>query len=469
MNFLSDADLERIDEASLSLLQDPGIRVEHDEIYKKLLGAGCKAGTNSNVVRFPPELVKEYLRLAPAAVRLANLRGEVEEIGPGGKSLFCTGAALSYYDLDGAYRRISSEDLASFARLIEQLENVSVIVGTSIDDAPPPARDFVGLRIMAENCGKHLRALCFSPTGASALKEMADVLAGGRDFRSHPVLSIGFTAHGPLRWTNLALDIFLNTAGKGIPTTVNGEPMAGASAPVTLAGTLAVGNAEVLSGIVINQILEPRRPCIHNLGFAHVMDMRTGIAVTGGAENCILAVAGAQIARFYNLPSASWISTDSLVPDGQAAAEKMLAAVTHLSAGVNMVWGIGQLESEVSLSPAQAVIDNEIAGVAAHYVRGFEVNDETLALDLVRAVGAGGSFLSSDHTLEHFREVIYAPSILCRLRREHWQAQGMNDLLAVAREKAQQILARPPHPALSEDQKQELLKIEKAYLAKIQG
>ena len=412
-------------------------------------------------------MVREHLELAPKSVRLANLQGDILEMTPGGESFFCTGAALSYYDLDGSCRHITSADLAAFTRLVEHLDNVSVMVGTSVDDFPPPARDFVGLKIMAENCRKHLRALCFSPVGAHAMIEMAQVLAGSEELKSRPVLSIGFTAHGPLRWTNLALEIFASTAGMGIPTTINGEPMTGASAPVTLAGTVAVGNAEILSGIVINQVLEPGRPCIYNLGFAHVMDMRTGIAVTGGPENCILAVAGAELARFYHLSSASWMCTDALLPDAQAAAEKMLAAVTHLESGVNMVWGIGQLESEITLSPTQAVIDNEIVGLARHYTKGFEVNDETLALDLVRAVGIAGSYLSSDHTLAHFREVLYQPDILCRLRRVHWQAQGMKDLVAVAREKAQEILASAQAPLLADDVLKELANIERAYLAKM--
>ena len=101
-----------------------------------------------------------------------------------------------------------------------------------------------------------------------------------------PWFSVGFTAHGPLRWTNLALEIYRHTAGHGIPATVNGEPMAGVSGPVTLAGAAAVGNAEILAGIVVNQILEPGRPVIFNLGLAHVFDMRTAIAVTGGAGEC---------------------------------------------------------------------------------------------------------------------------------------------------------------------------------------
>jgi len=233
---------------------------------------------------------------------------------------------------------------------------VDVVVGTSTEDTAPRYRDFVGFRIMAQNTRKHLRALSFTTRGGEAIMEMARVLAGGGSLRENPIFSIGFTAHGPLRWTHLALGVYKSTAGQGIPCTVNGEPMAGASAPVTLAGAAAVGTAEILAGIVINQLLEPGRPCLFNLGFAHVMDMRGGFAVTGGPENVLLAVTGAELARHYKLPSVSWMCTDSLHYDGQNTAEKTFAALAHAQARVSTVWGAGQVESEKTISPVQAVL-----------------------------------------------------------------------------------------------------------------
>jgi trimethylamine--corrinoid protein Co-methyltransferase len=209
--------------------------------------------------------------------------------------------------------------------------------------------------------------------------EMGKVLSGGKTLKENPVFSVGFTAHGPLRWTSLALRVFKATAGYGIPATINGEPMAGASSPVTLAGTAAVGTAEILSGIIVNQVLEPGRPCFFNLGFAHVMDMRAGFAVTGGPENALLAVAGANLARYYRIPSVSWMCSDSVFYDAQNSLEKMLAAFTHSQARVSVVWGVGSMESEKTISPVQAVIDNEIIGMVKRYLTGFHTDDESIA------------------------------------------------------------------------------------------
>jgi trimethylamine--corrinoid protein Co-methyltransferase len=313
----------------------------------------------------------------------------------------------------------------------------------------------VGLRILAENTTKHIRVLSFTPEGADALCAMKDVVADG------PWLSVGFTAHGPLRWTHLALEIFARTAGHGIPTTVNGEPTAGASGPVTLAGSAAVGNAEILAGIVVNQVLEPGRPCIYNLGLAHFLDMKTAIAVTGGPENHLLAEISAAMGRFYNLPSCSWVSTESMCVDAQAALEKGIGFARHFGAGVSLIWSVGQLESELTFSPAQAVIDDEIIASVRRVERGVDVTDDTLATDLIREVGIGGSFLDSDHTLAHFREELWEPSLLFRNRRERWDGRPLNE---VAEARADELIAAEREPCLTEAQDKALRNIEADFL-----
>ncbi len=459
---MSPQDAERIHETSLRLLADPGVRVEHDAIRGLLVRAGAVGGHGANVVRFPREMVAERLALAPKTVRLASLDGSLAEVRAGAPSRFWTGAALCYLDLDGSIREITSADLAAFARLVDAFGDVHAVVGTALADVPPHARDFAGFRVLAENCRKHLRALSFTPAGAEAMKEMARALCGG-SIRNSPVFSVGFTAHGPLRWTHLALDTFLRSAGDGIPVMVNGEPTGGASGPVTLAGNLAVGHAEVLAGIVINQVIEPGRPVIHNLGFSHVMDMRTATVVTGGAEVCLLAEAGAAIAGLLGLPSASWMCTDALVPDEQAALETTLAAVIHARAGVGIIWGVGSLESEKTLSPVKAVLDREIIGIVRRYLRGIEVTEDALAEEVIRDAGIAGDFLATEHTLHHFRRELYEPKILNRARRERWIADGAKRLTERARDEAAALLAAERPPLLDDAVARELHRIETHY------
>ncbi|HVN78472.1 MAG TPA: trimethylamine methyltransferase family protein [Terriglobia bacterium] len=439
----------QIHEGSLSLLESPGVRIEHEFLVQMLLRNGAKGGSGASVVRFPRQMVEEYIKLCPRLCVLADQQGQPFCLTANGPQIFWSVPGISYYR-HGEHRPFRSADMAEMARLLEQLDKVQVVFGMSMEDIPPPARDVMGLRVMAENCSKHIRVLCFSPQGAELLPKMRTVVG------DYPWFSIGFTAHGPLRWTNLGLEIFKCTAGAGIPVSVNGEPMAGVSAPVTLAGAAAVGNAEILAGLIINQLLEPGRPCIYNLGLAHVFDMKTALAVTGGPENALLAQASAVMGRFYDLPSASWVSTESMCPDSQAALEKMFGFYTHMAGGVTCIWGVGQLESELTISPAQAVIDNEMISYALRFLRGIEVAPETLALDVVREVGVAGSFLEVAHTLEHFRSELFQPSLLFRNRRGIWEKKGNLRLDQKAEEVADQLIAKPRRTGLSDGQVQEL-------------
>jgi len=444
----------------MALLKDPGIRLDHDEICKGLLDAGAQKGVSADVIRFPKELVAEKLALCPREFVFADKEGNGRPVSAKSDAVIWSVPGLKMYE-NNAIRPFTKDDMARVARLLDQLENVDGVFGFALDDVPPRARDVAGLRIMAENTKKHIRVLCFTPQGSDMMVEMKKVVG------EYPWFSVGFTAHGPLRWTNLALEIFKRSAGHGIPTTINGEPMAGVSGPVTLAGSAAVGTAEILAGIVINQILEPGRPCVFNLGLAHTFDMRTSIAVTGGPENHLFAQMAAMMGRFYNLPSASWVSTESMCPDAQTAMEKTCGFMAHLQSRVSNIWSVGQLESELTFSPAQAVIDDEIIAYVKRYLQGVSVNEEALALELIKQVGISGSFLEQPHTADHFRTELFMPKLLFRQPREEWESQGSKDLANRAEERAQALMQNTVDSKLTDDQIKELDALANRFLKQI--
>ncbi len=450
---------QRIHEASLALLADPGVRFEHEGVRSLLLSHGARAGAGPADVRLPREMIEECLALCPREVTLTDRRGGQAILTATSEPLFWSCPGL-YLWQGGRHRPFTSSDMAGMARLLDQLTNVHGVFGFSLDDVPPAGCDVAGLNVIAQNTAKHVRVLCFSPEGADVLVEMRSVVG------DHPWFSVGFTAHGPLRWTELALEIFRRTAGHGIPVSVNGEPMAGVSGPVTLAGSAAVGNAEILAGIVVNQVLEPGRPCIYNLGLAHVMDMRSALAVTGGPENALLAGVSAAMGRLYGLPSCSWVSTEAMCPDAQAALEKMFGWHAHMADGMSLIWGVGQLESEMTISPAQAVIDDEMISYVRRCLRGVEVDEGALALDVCREVGIAGSFLEHEHTLRHFRSELYMPSLLLRERRAKWESEGGRTLSERADEVASDLMDRPVDTGLTEDQATELDRITHRFLRK---
>lgn len=463
--FLSSSEIERIHEASLEILLEVGIKVSHPEIRQLLLGAGAKEG-NDSVLFFPPTLINESLKKAPRSARLSDLAGNVVEVKPGAPPLFWAGNALFY--VQGSERKELTRDLyVEFCRVANQLTHLHAIVGTSLSEYPPGARDFVGFRAMAENTQKHLRPVIFTPRGIEIILEMADVLLDGKSLREHPILSFGFTAVSPLRWSDSALEVFRVSSGYGIPLMINSEVISGVTAPVTLAGSLVLGNAEALSGLTIAQLLEPGRPVVFNLGFSHTFDMKAAETLTGAPEGGLLGAAGSAIAHFHHLPSASWMSTESKMPDAQATYEKTLLGLLHALGGVNLIWGIGNLDSTLSLSPEQAVIDDEIAAGILRSWKGIQSDEENIAIPLIKELKHQAAYLQSEHTLRHFRDELRITKLLSRERWALWEKGGRKGLTSVAEDLVQSLLKTPPPEHLSASQRERLQKIEKRGLEKI--
>jgi len=465
MQFLSQEAMAHINEASLHLLQTVGVKVDHPGVFRKVCQAGAEGDPDGLTARIPRDLVEASVRRAPRSIRLADRRQGLVGVGATGGRVFWGGNALCM--ARGRERwEMTSDDLAQFTRLLDALEHVHGVVGTSLSDYPPPVRDFVGFRIMAENSGKHLRPVIFSPDGPLAILEMAEVLAEGASLSERPIVSFGYSIVSPFHWTRTALELFLRTSGHGIPMMVNAEPLGGGTAPVTLAGLLAQANAEALSGIAILQALEPGRPCVFNLGFAHMLDMRSALATSGRIQDGLIAAAGAEIARYHGLPSASWISSDNSLCDEQSVLEKATTGLLHALAGVNIIWGIGQLETEFTLSPEQAVIDNELAAVFLRAQQGIEVNAETIALEVIRECTRTGDFVGHEHTLRHFRAEQAGGDLVSPRRRDEWLAKGGLTLGERAARRVHEILSRRPSASVTPEQSARLREIEAKWLAR---
>ncbi|MGQ9663160.1 MAG: trimethylamine methyltransferase family protein [Kiritimatiellia bacterium] len=448
---------QQIDRASVRILSELGVRLDDESLLDLALRHGARRGRANDVICLPEGMLRELVARAPHRIKLADRMGRVLELGPGCGSTFWTGAALNYARGTQCHP-ITGRDLTEFVRLADGFDTIFAVTGTSIAEILPSCRDIVGLRIMTQHTRKHLR-------NVKPMIEIAQVLAGSTRLQDQPLISFGYSCLSPLHWARTATDLWRESAGWQLPLMVNGEPVAGATSPVTLAGSLALSNAEILAGIALIQLLEPGRPVVHNLGFAHVTDMRTGSCLSGSAECALLAAAGAQLARFYGLPCASWMGTDAFTDDPQASLEKALTAYAHVKAGVNTIWGMGQLESQKTLSPVQLAIDHEIAQWLLRMQRGFPIDNESLAYDVIREVTEEhGDFLSHEHTLSHFRAELSESALLTRTNRERWLADGARTLVEKAVVRIREILEQPCPGYLTEEQDREIAKIEKRAL-----
>jgi trimethylamine--corrinoid protein Co-methyltransferase len=466
MHILAEGEKQKVHETALAILNDIGVKVDHPGIFDLLCQIGGKGDKGTSVVRISEEMVTNALDSCPKRVALADLKGRVTEIHNGAQPLFWGGNAL-YFSRDKKREPMTEARFIEMVRLYDTLENVHAVVGTSIGDFPPQTRDFV-----AENSGKHMRPVIFTPTGAQVIVEMCQTILEmerfqGASLAQLPMVSFGFTIVSPLHWTNLALEVFQKTSGFGIPVMVNSEVIAGTTAPVTLSGALCLAVAEVMSGIVIVEALEKGRPVVFNAGFPHVFDMQTAETLTGSSENGLLQGAGDQMAAHYGLPSASWMSTESMVPDGQACLEKVLTGLQHAYSGANLIWGIGNLESTLTISLEQAVIDNEIAASILRTIRGLDFSEDRLAFPLIKEMGHRSEYLSSDHTFTYFKDELLFSNLWNRERWENWEEKGALDLAERASRSVQERLSRRRESLIDDTTRRRLQTIERRWIQKL--
>ena len=468
MQILSKEKREKIAQAGKQILNDLGVRICSPTVYNLLVDAGAVPDkTRSDILRFPSGMVDKYLAMCPNHFTITDRAGNVSNIASGSPPLYYTSNAVTYQR--GSTRTvcdIGKQDLTDFVQVVNQLENIHGVVGTSIKEYPPTARDFAGFALMAQYTYKHLRPCIYTPAGAEAIIEMADVILMGKPLREHMFFTLGYSIVSPLTWSETALSLFEKTKGHGIPIMINSEPMAGGTSPVTMAGSLVQADAEVISGIVINQVLEPGRPCVYNAGFAHVMDMMTMIVLTGAPENALLQAAGAEMAAHHGLPCASWALSDAPMMDLQSSYEKLFTLLSHTLSNVNMIWGVGNIETSKTISPEIAVIDNEMIGSCLRFTRGIEVDAKHLALDVILEAGFEGNYLETEHTLTHYQKEIRHSRLTNRLNRAQWEGKGSKSMEDKAKETVDNILRQKPECYLSGAQIDKLENIKKKRMYK---
>ena len=456
---LTDGQVRRIHEAALSILARTGVHIEEPEALRLFQEAGAIVEPDGPRVRLPRSLVEDAVSWAPSHVLLAgrdprwdlSLRDARVYIGTGG-------AALSVLDLESSQKRPATlRDVAELARLVDALDNVHFyLVPVYPTDLGKDVIDvntyFAGLA----NTTKHVQAGVYTVQGIRDTVEMCEHIAGGAEaLRERPIVSfITCWLVSPLKLATDVTTLLIETCRQRIPVVLSAAPMAGSTAPVTLAGMLAQLTAEQLSGVVLAQLAQQGAPLL--IGpIPATADMQTGRYLAGAAEFGLTNAAMAQMAQFYDLPLYNSAGmTDAKTADVQAGFEKATSVMLTALAGSNFIHhAAGMIENMNMVAAEQFVIDNEILGMAMRVLQGIEVNDETLALDVIDQVGPGGHFLMADHTIRHMRSEFYYPSsVVDRQGWDMWQQDGGRDAVERARQIAQDILANhqpdPIEPAV---------------------
>ncbi len=446
---LKDEDVKRIHEASLTVLEQTGIEVMPSECREVFRQAGAKVDETNNRVFIPPGMVEDALAQAPDQVLICG-RDPKYDLRLGGTRVYMGtgGAAVKVLDLDTRHvRETTLADVAKIGHLVDALDNIHFYLRACVArDIPPELLDINTYYAAITNTSKHVTVNSFSVDTFRDVVEMAAMIAGSREaLRQRPIVSITICwTVSPLRYATETVEVLNEVVRQGIPVFLSSAPQSGATSPAALAGTLVQINAEELSGVVYTQLLKPGAPIV--LGYVpSVSDLRTGNFVGGAAEFAIMNAAVAQLGQFYNLPvyNSSGLA-DSKVPDIQAGYEKGITGLAAALAGANYIHhSAGFLESMLTVAYEQYVIDDDINGSIMRAVRGIEVTDETLSIDLIDQVcgpNGEGHYLGTQQSLNLMNTEYYYPHTGNRQRRDDWEAEGSLDMRERARQKAKDIL-----------------------------
>ena len=443
---LSEAQIEKIHQASLSILERTGVQVEEPQALELFDSAGAQI--EGNRVRIPPSMVEDTLAKKRSRVVLAGrdpkndliLEGSRVHIGTGG-------AALQVLDLETEkIRPAVLKDAAEMARIVDALDNIHFyLLPIYPTDIPEETVEISKYYAALANTTKHVQGGVYTIRGIRDVIAMSEKIMGGAEaLRERPIVSfITSWMVSPLLFATDVTTLLIEVCRQGMPVVLSSAPMAGSTAPVTLAGTLAQLNAEQLAGLTLTQLVNPGCPVL--IGpIPATADMRTGSYLGGAVEFGIANAAITQMAHFYEVPIYNSAGmTESKLPDIQAGIEETQSIIQVALAGSNFIHhAAGMLEDMSTIAYEQFVIDNDVLGMAMRAVRGIEVNDETLALDVIDRVGPGSHYLADPHTMEYMRTEHHFPSeVINRQGRDEWEADGSKDARTRAQEIARDLLA----------------------------
>lgn len=435
---LTDEQFQLVHAASLEILERIGVRVDLGEALELLKHAGARV--EDNLVRLPPRLVEQALQTAPKQVTLFNRHGEPVMPLDGDRCFFGPGSdCLNIIDhRTGERRKPVMQDVVEGMILCDALPNIDFVMSMFLPaDVDQTIADTYQAEVMLSHTTKPIILVSYGASGLRNAVEMAEVVVGGPEaLRAHPLLTCYINVVSGAVHNEECLEKLLYLAEKGLPSIYIPGSNAGVTSPISMPGAVALDMAGGLLGLVLSQLKREGTPYILSAMDPAALDMRTSVSPYAYAERGIIR----SVSQRYGLPTFALSGcSDSKVVDQQAAAEAALTMMAEVLMGGNIVHDLGYLESGLTFSFAQLAICDQMANWVKAFFSPVEVNDETLALNVITEVGPGGQYLKHKHTRAHFREHWY-PDLFERGNYTDWTQKGSQTLGERAATRVQKIL-----------------------------
>ena len=453
---LTPEDLKQIDQTGRRILERVGIRISDSTFLNMLKEAGAQVDHDDQRVRFASDWLDGVLNKAPSSFVLHSRDGRNDlYLGKGEVYFGNGGRVFRILDLaTGGYRLTKLMDVARTATLVNHLDNIRFyLISCQAHDIKPVNYHLLDFYYALNHTTKHVMGGCTDLHGAEQMWKLASIIAGGEDrLREKPFVSVITNPISPLTTEANTLNILRFCAERGIPVTCAPAPIAGATSPASLAGTLSQMHAEALAGVAIVQVFVPGAKVLYG-AVPTIMDLRKMEFTMGSVEMAMMNASAVQLAKLYNLPIyASAGVTEAKRPDIQAGFEKTVSSLMVAMTGADYIhMAAGMLDSANSISYEQYVIDNEIIGMIQRILSGIKVNEDTTAFDVIEQVGPGGNFVTEEHTIDHMMDEFFYPNLGVRCNFDIWEEKGRPDMLSRAKDLVREILEAGKEGLLDHD------------------
>lgn len=453
---LSEADTQKIHAAALRVLEEIGLADAPPSGIKSMTAFGAVLG-DDNRLRFPPKVVEAALALTQRDL-VVHARDPAHDLDLSGTRVHygTAGAAVHLVDgVTGTYRESQLHDLFDAARIVQELDNVHFF------QRPMVARDLTDNKLLDLNtvfaaCAgttKHIGTSYVHEDHVRASAPMLHAIAGGEDaWRARPFVSqSNCFVVPPMKFATESCEAMEAAIEIGMPVLLLSAGQAGATAPVTIAGAVVQAVAECLAGLVYVHSIQPGHPAIFGT-WPFVSDLRTGAMSGGSGEQALLTAACAQMHHFYGLPGGAAAGiADSKLPNMQAGWEQAISNVMAGLSGLNMVYeAVGMHASLLGFCLESLILGDDLIGQAQRCVRGIEVDEDTLATQVIAQVclEGPGHYLGTTETLERMERDYVYPRLADRSSPNQWAEKGAPDLVAQAAERKEAILTAPRKPLI---------------------
>jgi len=444
---LGDDLIEKVIAEGFELLMNPGVRVHNSEALELLADAGAQVDFPSQIAYVPSEIVQEALDAAPPAFHLYDLNGRPVVHYGGDRVQFDPGsAAITVLDSDTQEQRAPvTADFVKFVKLVETLPQLDAQSTAIIcSDVPEEIGDLYRLYLALNYGRKPIVTGAFRKDTWWTMKDMLALVAGGAaELAAQPIAIFDVCPSPPLLWSDLTCQNLIDCARERIPSQLVSMPLAGATAPVTLAGAVVQHTAECMSGVTISQLANPGAPIVWG-GSPAVFDMREGTTPMGAVGTWMIDAAYAEVGKSLGLPTHAYLGmSDAKVVDAQCGLESAGGALIGALAGINMISGAGMMDFESCQSFEKLVIDAEIIGMAKRLIAGVEARDDPIALTLMRELEHRADYLGQLHTARWFSQEQYVPSeVIDRGSLESWRQKGARSTWERARERVDRLMVQ---------------------------